>query len=368
VITGVNLGNWLVLEKWMSPELFDGTSAEDEVHLWRELSETASHERFKVHRDTWVHERDFVYLAANGVELIRIPVPYFIFGDVAPYIGCIEYLDKAFEWAQRHGQKILIDLHTVPGSQNGFDNGGICGVCTFHQKPENVEFAISVLERLAARYRDHPSLWGIQVLNEPISQEIWDLVDIPNRYPAVDPEEAAGSEPVPTEFLKRFYRDAYERIRAQGPEVTVVFHDGFRIKEWKGFFTAPDFENVVLDMHLYLMMLPKLAGDRELDEYLAFIADRFAGDVREAARDVPVMIGEWCLDTASQEPLTLSDDERRAYFRKIADAQLRAWEPAVAWTYWSYKLHTRDRQHEPWDMGRAIELRWLPEELAPVVL
>lgn len=31
-IKGVNLGNWLVLEKWMSPALFDGTTAE---HLWR---------------------------------------------------------------------------------------------------------------------------------------------------------------------------------------------------------------------------------------------------------------------------------------------------------------------------------------------
>ena len=29
-IKGVNLGNWLVLEKWMSPELFEGTEAEDE--------------------------------------------------------------------------------------------------------------------------------------------------------------------------------------------------------------------------------------------------------------------------------------------------------------------------------------------------
>jgi glucan 1,3-beta-glucosidase len=365
MMTGVNLGNWLVLEKWMSPELFDGTSAEDEVHLWRELSETAARERFKVHRDSWVADRDFVYLAANGIELIRIPVPFFIFGDVPPYIGCIEYLDKAFEWAQRHGQKILIDLHTVPGSQNGFDNGGICGVCTFHKKPENVEFALTVLERLAARYRDHPSLWGVQVLNEPISQELWDAIDIPTRYPAVDPEEAAGSEPVPTEFLKRFYRDAYARIRAAAPDATVVFHDGFRIEEWKGFFTEPDFENVVLDTHLYLMTLTWSAGDHSLDDYLAFIADRFAGDVREAARDVPVMIGEWCLDTAATEATVLSGEERRSYFRQIADAQLRAWEPAVAWTYWSYKLHTEDPKHDPWDMGRAIELRWLPEGLAP---
>ena len=28
-IKGVNLGNWLVLEKWMNPALFDGTTADE---------------------------------------------------------------------------------------------------------------------------------------------------------------------------------------------------------------------------------------------------------------------------------------------------------------------------------------------------
>ena len=32
-VKGVNLGNWLVLEKWMSPALFAGTTAEDEYYL-----------------------------------------------------------------------------------------------------------------------------------------------------------------------------------------------------------------------------------------------------------------------------------------------------------------------------------------------
>lgn len=32
-IKGVNLGNWLVLEKWMSSELFKGVDADDEEGL-----------------------------------------------------------------------------------------------------------------------------------------------------------------------------------------------------------------------------------------------------------------------------------------------------------------------------------------------
>jgi hypothetical protein len=28
---------------------------------------------------------------------------------------------------------VLLDLHTVPDSQNGHDGGGLCGVCKWHQ-------------------------------------------------------------------------------------------------------------------------------------------------------------------------------------------------------------------------------------------
>ena len=37
-IKGVNLGNWLVLEKWMSRELFHGIDAEDETDFYNALS------------------------------------------------------------------------------------------------------------------------------------------------------------------------------------------------------------------------------------------------------------------------------------------------------------------------------------------
>ncbi len=34
-VKGVNLENWLVLEKWMNPALFEGTTAEDEYIIFR---------------------------------------------------------------------------------------------------------------------------------------------------------------------------------------------------------------------------------------------------------------------------------------------------------------------------------------------
>jgi hypothetical protein len=68
MIKGVNLGNRLVLEKWMSPDLFAGTDAKDETQLYSDLDDVAKRERLTVHRDSYVTERDFAYLANRHID------------------------------------------------------------------------------------------------------------------------------------------------------------------------------------------------------------------------------------------------------------------------------------------------------------
>ena len=254
-IKGVNLGNWLVLEKWMSPALFEGTTAEDEYYLPRQLTKEVYEARIRVHRSEYITERDFAVIKSYGMNAVRIPVPYFIFGDCEPFIGCIRELDKAMNWAEKYGLQVLIDLHTVPGSQNGFDNGGLSGVCKWAQQEESVAFTLDVLERLAQRYAKTESLWGIEIVNEPLTKAAWDVFDIMERYKAADPDMAAGSAPVELDFLKTFYVEAYRRMRKYLPkEKVIVFHDGFDLFAWKDFMREEEFVNVVLDTHQYLMM------------------------------------------------------------------------------------------------------------------
>ena len=50
----------------------------------------------KTHRAEYINERDSATIKSWGLNSVRIPVPYFIFGDRAPFIGCIDELDKAF--------------------------------------------------------------------------------------------------------------------------------------------------------------------------------------------------------------------------------------------------------------------------------
>ena len=68
----------------MSPGLFAGTNAEDETQLSCDLADAAKRERLTAHRDSYITERDFAYLAHQGIDTVRIPVPFFIFGGIRP--------------------------------------------------------------------------------------------------------------------------------------------------------------------------------------------------------------------------------------------------------------------------------------------
>lgn len=217
-VKGVNLGNWLVLEKWMSPVVFAGTTAEDEYYLPTQLSPEVYEARIRIHRAEYISERNFVRIKSMGLNTVRIPVPYFIFGDRPPFIGCVSELDNAFNWAEKYGIQILIDLHTAPDSQNGFDNGGICGVCKWSQKREEVDFELTVLERLAERYGARKGLWGIEIINEPVLEDMWEFMNVPKRFPAAESEKAKGSRPNTLEFIQQYYLEAYEKICRYMPE------------------------------------------------------------------------------------------------------------------------------------------------------
>ena len=385
-INGVNLGNWLVLEKWMSPALFDGTTAEDEYYLAHQLSPQMFGMRLKIHRSEYITERDFAHIAHMGMNSVRIPIPYFIFGDRPPFVGCIEELDKAFCWAEKYGLSILLDLHTVPMSQNGFDNGGISGVCKWSQMPEEVDFVLDVLERLAQRYGTRKGLLGIEPVNEPLTDAAWDVFDISNRYPPVDPELEKGSAPITLEFLRDFYTKAYDRIRKHmDADKYVVFHDGFQLHAWKDFFQNGNFRNVILDTHQYLMMAESMGCEQTQEGYLSYIQEHYAKEIAQVQEYVDVICGEWSLfnslavgvDTKggqsvlngmdfSQQDNRLSDTNRKQLYRSIAQAQLDAWNHGCGHYYWNYKL-LLDPANDPnwygwdcWDLGKSVSEGWFP--------
>ena len=372
-IHGTNLGNWLVLEKWMSPAIFADTGTEDETWLSRKLSADEFVRRIKAHRDAYVTEDDFRFIAESGLDTVRLPVPYFLFGDRPPFVGCVEYVDKAMDWAEKYGLKVLLDLHTVPHSQNGYDNGGITGVCKWRQYPEEVEFALTVLERMAERYGTREGLYGIEVLNEPISWIVY--ITAPSTGKAADKEEAKGSGYVPLPFLRDFYTKAYRRIRKYMPEdKTVVFHDGFRCTAWNRFFRESGFKNVALDTHIYIFAMENFVPIAKPWVYKTYL-NACMMQVRKAQKEIPVIVGEWCVcnkyaNQMAQSVMPQSEraEKQKAKYREIAAMELNAWRETAGWFYWNYQL-LRDREtptdeswKESWDLSRCLRNGWLKKE------
>jgi glucan 1,3-beta-glucosidase len=357
-LRGVNLGGWLVLEKWMTPSLFEGLQATDETTWCAEMGARAP-ERLKRHWNTFITRDDFAWLHERGLNAVRIPLGHWIFGPDYPYHpkygdarypfveGGIEVLDRAFTWAEEFGLRIVLDLHAAPGCQNGFDNGGIKDVCEWHTQDEYRAHSLSVLERLAERYRDQPALHAIEVLNEPR----WD---------------------VPTDYLKGYNLDAYQRIRRHCPaeKVSVVFHDGFRaFDEYLGFMQPPEFANVVFDIHRYQCFE---RGDIDSDIYTHI--HKASGQWKTEADSIigqlgiPAYCGEWSLGLDlkvvslwAEGPFNhaledMDHFQKDVAYRGYAAAQLLTYEKYLGWFFWSYKTETTPA----WCFRECVQRGWLP--------
>lgn len=310
-IYGVNLGGWLVLEKWMTPQLFDGTQAADEYTLCQ-VQGAGMARRLKEHRETFVTKKDFVWLRDNGVQAVRLPVGYGAFGNEPPYTRTIEYVDRAFKWAEETGLVILLDLHTAPGSQNGLDHSGRRGEFLWHKNEANIIKTLEILTKLAKRYAGHTSLLGIELLNEPEAK-------------------------IPRKKIMKYYEAAYRMIRTEcGLDTWVVFSDSFKPKLWKRKFQRSDYINMFIDTHHY-QTFSKKDKKRNVFEHIERALKELPGQLAKMGKAHPVIVGEWslALDTASLEGL--DEVGREAAIRAFAAAQLLAFQNTRAWFFWSYK-------------------------------
>jgi len=192
--------------------------------------------------------------------------------------------------------KVLLDVHAVIGSQNGYDNSGLSNrtiwkdennfshweqavgdwmgtfdmgswsYTSFNQ--ENIDFAKDTVQGLLDTWGDHEAVYAIEPVNEP-----WWASDL--------------------DTLKQFYRDVRAMVKEQQPRLKFVFHDSFHFdgNTWNDLFEDDDHENVVMDTHQYFAWWEK-RGDIGLycDDY---------GAVMNMAQYVKydVWVGEWALAT-----------------------------------------------------------------------
>lgn len=364
-IRGVNLGGWLVLERWITENLFSDVKSLDETYLGLELGPDRVRERLKVHRDEFITERDFEDIACKGFNAVRIPVPFYLFEDVGPYVHCYEYVDNAFNWAEKFGLKVLIDLHTVPGGHNGTDNSGIIGICQWSTKQEFVDYTVQVLGKIAQRYGSRKAMWGIGALNEPMCSDteagkMLNIQNLMNKYVPVNKEAAKGNQNYTLAFLQQFYLDAYKAIRQHmQSDKFVVFSDAFELEIWDDFFQNPEFEGVVLDTHHYLMTPDcTLFHEKNIQVYEEYLK-KLGKKIGPVARRLPVIVGEWNIQNQADGLMAMSWKERDTLYTAISQGFQDAMEDCLGWFYWTYKVHMKGIDQECDDAGRCVNHGWL---------
>jgi glucan 1,3-beta-glucosidase len=330
---GVNLGGWLALEKWITPSVYAGVRAEDEYTLCQELGKARAVARLKQHRETWITAGDFKWMAAHGLSAVRIPVGYAVAEENPPFISGMETLDWAIRTASAHGIGVLLDLHGVPGSQNGWDHSGRQGQLGWHTSKENIDHSLRIVTDLAARCKGYDNLLGFELLNEPR----WD---------------------VPLEIIKTFYREAYQRVRQHiGKERgAVVIHDAFRPLQWAEFMREPDYANVILDTHPYQCFTDE-DRKRDLHAQVEFALLERKKLLDGMKRQLPCVVGEWSCALPPQSLAGRDGFALDAAMRAFGDAQLINYDTTRGWFFWTYKTE----EGGAWSFRDCVRRGWLPE-------
>lgn len=326
IIRGVNLGGLFVLEQWIKPSLFkqwDGPNpqAVDEWTYCAVLGKQECQRRLKQHWGSWVTETDIRTLSSLGLNHIRIPIGYWAFTveDNEPYVqGQIPYLKTILGWIRKHKMNAILDLHGVPGSQNGFDNSGRKGAIEWQQTQQNIDRSIQAVEamaNLALEFSDVVDI--VEIVNEPAS---WGL--------SVD-------------GIIDYNKRAYETIRRISPDLIMMIHDAFLpYNEWDR-FRIEGRQNVMIDTHNYYVF-DESRKSLDHNGLLRATCDSarqsfgyntklwtVTGEWSLAVVNMPGSIGQWS-----------SDD--RVFMRQFAEAQMDAYEAGSGWLFWNFKMEDSD--------------------------
>ena len=308
-LRGVNLGGWLVLERWMTPSVFVGTEAQDEYTF---MQTPGAQDKIDTHRREFITEADFQWLHKAGVEAVRIPVGYWVLASNGPYVEASTYLDWAFQMAETYQLRVLLDLHGAPGSQNGHDHSGRIGYPAWFDKEIYRTETLSILKALHQRYHASPAYWGLEFLNEPKGSNMG--------------------------MLRQFYREVSQ---ATDGDQYMVFSDAFRPLSMNG--ALPGEPRAVMDVHIY-HMASKLRHVLPVSSFVQVSNWWYTRLLRHLSKHQPVIVGEWSMVLRGESLRRFSDGWADELMHNFGHQQIEAYDRAsLAWFYWSYKTESPNK-------------------------
>nr|AFK42423.1 unknown [Medicago truncatula] len=268
----------------------------------------------KEHWSTFIVEDDFKFIARNGLNAVRIPVGWWIASDPTPpwpYVGgSLHALDNAFLWAEKYGLKVMIDLHAAPDSQNGYEHSSSRdGAQEWGKTDESIKQTVQVIDFLTARYAKSPSLYAVELLNEPRSPD------------------------ATLESLNKYYKDGYEAVRKHSSTVFVVFSNRLGSSMPREFFPlANGLMGSVIDVHYYSIFGDEFTN-MSVQQNIDYIYNNRSSDLNfvTTSNGPLIFVGEWVAEW--QVKGAIKND-----YKRFGKAQLDVYGRATfGYAYWAFK-------------------------------
>lgn len=296
-LRGVNLGGWLIQERWMCPTDFDNGYFEVYDTFTERFGTEESEALIKVWEDNYIKEEDFDNIKALGLNAIRLPFTWRNLQntDYTYKENAFSRLDWAIEQCVKRELYVVIDLHGAHGSQNGRHHSGYTKG-ELYSSEENMALTEELWVRIATRYKDNPWIAGYDLLNEPENQ----------------PEGKM------TRVQKNYHKRLYKAIRAVDPTHIIMMEAVWEPTVMPNPETE-GFVNVVYEYHFY--------GWSNTDD----------AEVQKAFTDSKIELLEYSF--GSKVPCFVGEF---TYF-----SQAESWEYSLdvynregwSWTVWTYKVN-----------------------------
>ena len=328
---GVNLGNWLILEEWMHPMLFsqNAVAGVDEWSFCKTLGSSCE-STLQSHWDTWVTESDIAQLSQYGYNLLRVPVGHWALIPTTndePYVYStqMQHVERIMSYANTYNMQVVLDIHGLPGSQNGKDHSGHEGLIGWFTNANQMRSltAVSAAMNFIKTSPNSQVVAALEICNEP---------------------NITNSKQLKT--YEKYIKESRKIVNRINSSMPIMFHDAFYGVEHWSKFTKSKKDNYVLDVHQYFSgfttnTLSAVSG-----------MCQFAQGVAKRKSVTPVFVGEFSVSVGGVYTDTST------FRRQFLETQVKQYSATklAGSAFWNFKTMNSDglTQNNGWSVQALI--------------
>ncbi|KAK0545423.1 hypothetical protein OC846_005683 [Tilletia horrida] len=321
-VYGVNLGTWLLLERWLNEDAFVamcGPGAFDEFHCTQTLGANAV-SALQDHYNTWITESDFDEMQKLGINTVRVTLGFWalipvVAGEAYVNAGQMDQLKKALGWLNTRNMRAIISIHGLPGSQSGDQSTGQYFAKAYGSNwftDENQQRSVDTIQAFANWY---------SALSPELASTITAVL------PVNEPNQNKLDDGTFQSKLQAFYSSSYQIL--QNINLTMALHSGqgpnSEPSEWADWLSGKDPSTILWEAHPYPGWFPARSSKRAIYKRICAVTQLSA----KLPEKLPIFIGEWSV---------LSNVTDSSFVSSYWQTQLAAYSQSAGSTFWTWKV------------------------------